>query len=223
MDLLPHYIHQVNPKLKHIYLSFDDAGNLVIRSPRISSREIEQLLLRKSAWITRAREKLQKKKGRTGILDTHSRIYYLGHDYPVSFREHKRRGISIDFDGERFRFDYDRHDPVRYVKHLDLFYKKEAQRIIPPLVKKWAQRMQLTPQEITFRKTKRQWGSCSAKNKLSFNTMLCKVPMECIEYVVVHELAHIRYKHHQKPFWDLVSAYLPDYKQHIQTLKSYTT
>ena len=223
MDILPHYIHQINPKLKHIYLSFDDAGNLIIRSPRISSKEIEQLLLRKSAWITRAREKLKEKKGRTGTLDAHSRIYYLGHDYPVSFHEHKKRGISIAFDGETFQFGYDRHDPARYTKHLDAFYKKEVQRIIPPLVEKWAKRMKLTPQEITFRKTKRQWGSCSAKNKLSFNTMLCKVPMECIEYVIVHELAHIRYKHHQKPFWDLVGTYLPDYKQHMQTLKSYTT
>jgi len=223
MNLLPHYTHQINPKLKHTYLSFDDTGNLIIRSAGLSSKEIEQLLLRKSAWIRRAKERLQQKKGRIGTLDTHSNICYLGHGYPVSLYKHNKRGVSISFDGERFRFEYDRHDPARYAKYLDAFYKKEAQRIIPPLVEKWAKRMQLTPLEITFRKTKRQWGSCSAKNKLSFNTMLCKVPMECIEYVIVHELAHIRYKHHQKSFWDLVGTYLPDYKQHIRTLKNYTT
>lgn len=223
MDLLPPYIHKINPRLKHIYLSFDDSGNLIIRSPKVPLEKIERLLLQKSAWITQARQKVREKKGRITTIDPQTRIYYLGQDYPMCLKQHEKRGISLHFDGIEFCISYDLHDPVRYTKHLDAFYKKEIQRIIPPLVEKWAQRMKLIPQEITFRKTKRQWGSCSAKNKLSFNTMLCKLPIECIEYVIVHELAHIRYKHHQKPFWDLVGTYLPDYKQHMQTLKSYTT
>lgn len=222
MDLLPPYIHQINPKLKHIYLSFDDTGNLIVRSPRVPLKKIEQLLLRKSVWIARAKEKLREKKGHIGTINPHSRIYYLGNDYPVNLLQHKKSGISIDFNDSVFQFAYDTYDPAHFAKHLDAFYKKESQRIIPPLVDQWATRMGLSVEGIAFRKTKRQWGSCSAKNKLSFNTMLCKVPIECIEYVVVHELAHIKYKHHQKPFWDLVSAYLPDYKQQIQTFKTYT-
>lgn len=223
MPFLPRYIHRVNPKLKHIYLSFDDEGRLVIRSPRVSDTEIELLLLRKSAWIARAQQRLREKKGRIERFDDHTRIYYLGSDYPVTYKEERKRGISLDFDGEAFVFAYDLYDPTTFVKKLDAFYKQEAQRIIPPLVEKWADAMGVTPAQITFRKTKRQWGSCSARDRLSFNTMLCKLPLSSIEYVVVHELAHIKHKHHQKVFWELVATHLPDYKTQINTIKTYST
>lgn len=223
MPFLPHYIHQVNPKLKHIYLKFDDEGTLVIRSPKVSALDIELLLLRKSAWIARAQQRLREKKGRIKDFDAHTRIYYLGSDYPVTYHEERRRGISLEFDKETFIFHYDRYDPEAFAKKLDAFYKEEAQRIIPPLVEKWAAAMGVTPAQIAFRKTKRQWGSCSARNRLSFNTMLSKLPMACIEYVVVHELAHIRHKHHQKAFWELVERHLPDYKTQVNTVKTYST
>jgi predicted metal-dependent hydrolase len=83
--------------------------------------------------------------------------------------------------------------------------------------------MQLFPEAIRFRKTKRQWGSCSGKNVLSFNTMLMKLPEEVIAYVVVHELAHIAHKHHQRSFWKLVGQHMPDYEAHIAELHTYTT
>lgn len=51
--------------------------------------------------------------------------------------------------------------------------------------------------------------------------MMMKLPQNVIEYIIVHELAHIAHKHHQKPFWDLVAKHLPEYKTHIATLKTY--
>ena len=83
--------------------------------------------------------------------------------------------------------------------------------------------MALVPTNIRFRKTKRQWGSCSGKNVLSFNTMLMKLPLSVIQYIIVHELAHIKHKHHQKSFWKLVEEHLPDYRQRVAELHTYTT
>ena len=51
--------------------------------------------------------------------------------------------------------------------------------------------------------------------------MMMKLPQNVIEYIIVHELAHISHKHHQKPFWDLVAKHLPEYKMHIAILKTY--
>ena len=83
--------------------------------------------------------------------------------------------------------------------------------------------MGVVPNKLSFRKTKRQWGSCSAKNDLSFNTMMMKLPQDVIQYIIVHELAHITHKHHQKTFWECVEAYLPEYKTQVKELKNYTT
>jgi len=221
--ILPGYTHIVKPSLRHTYLSFDGAGNLIIKSPGVSQHYIEQLLLKKANWITRSRAKILQKKGKSPDFTKESRLYFKGRAYPLKVCPHEKQRTELRFEEEGFTLYSHRHDPVLFQKHIDRFYKKEAQTAIPQLVEKYAQRMQLFPREIRFRKTRRQWGSCSGKNILSFNTMLMKLPEDVIEYVIVHELAHIKHKHHQKRFWELVETHLPRYKTHIKTLHDYTT
>jgi predicted metal-dependent hydrolase len=223
MSLLPKYTHIVNPKLKHIYLTFDDEGNLVIKSPKVPQRKIEQLLLKKASWINNSRVKIQQKKGKALDFSKELECYYLGERYPLTLIQHSKKRVKLHFDGEKLTLFYYTYDERLFHAHLDRFYKNEAHEQIPAHVAFWAEKMNLTPTDIRFRKTKRQWGSCSGKNVLSFNTMLMKLPFNVIQYIIVHELAHIKYKHHQKEFWQLVESYLPDYKRRIKELKNYTT
>jgi len=106
-------------------------------------------------------------------------------------------------------------------RDLDKFYKEESKKIIPPLVAKYSQIMKLYPTNIKFRKNKRTWGSCNYKNGLNFNTLLVKFPLEAIEYVVIHELAHIKQKNHSNKFWLIVETFCPDYKNRIKLFKSF--
>lgn len=223
MSLLPHYIHVVNPKLKHIYLSFDNEGNLVIKSPKVSTKQIEQLLLKKASWIRTAREKIQQKKGKALDFSNVLELYYMGKIYPLTLTRHTQKRVKLDFNGECFTLFYHTYDEALFQRHIDRFYKTEAQKHIPSRVALWAEKMSLSPSDIRFRKTKRQWGSCSSKNVLSFNTMMIKLPEDVIQYIIVHELAHIKHKHHQKAFWQLVEDYLPQYKLQVKELKDYTT
>ncbi|UPT77460.1 M48 family metallopeptidase [Sulfurovum sp. XGS-02] len=223
MSLLPQYTHIINPKLKHIYLSFDDEGNLVIKSPKVAQQKIEQLLLKKSSWINQAREKIQQKKGKPLDFSSDAEVYFMGEAYPLTLLQHSKKRTHLDFDGEAFRLFYHTYDERVFQTHLDRFYKTEAQKHIPGHVACWAQKMRLSPSDVRFRKTKRQWGSCSGKNVLSFNTMMMKLPHDVIQYIIVHELTHIKHKHHQKAFWQLVERYLPDYKEQVAELKNYMT
>ena len=219
---LPNYTHIVNPKLKHTYLSFDDEGHLIIKSPKLPQKQIEQLLLQKAGWIRRSMQKIAQKKGRKPEFTGETKLYYLGDAYPLKIDQHTKKRVHLSFDQTHFLLHYSTFDTEVFQKHIDRFYKTEAERFIPPLVSKWAEKMALTPSHVKFRKTKRQWGSCSSRNVLSFNTTLMKLPQEVIEYVIVHELSHIQHKHHQRPFWQLVEATMPDYKEHIATLKTYS-
>lgn len=223
MSLLPRYIHIVKPKLKHIYLTFDNEGNLVIKSPKVSQQQIEKLLLKKSSWINDSREKIQRKKGKALDFSSAQEVYFMGEAYPLSLGTHSKKRVQFDFDGKNFTLLYHTYDETLFQTHLDHFYKKEAQKHIPSHVEFWAEKMSLPPADIRFRKTKRQWGSCSGKNVLSFNTMMMKLPQAVIQYIIVHELAHIKHKHHQKDFWQLVKSYLPDYETYVTELKNYTT
>jgi predicted metal-dependent hydrolase len=223
MSLLPQYTHIVNPKLKHIYLTFDNEGNLVIKSPKVSQRKIEQLLLKKSSWINDSKEKLQQKKGKPVDYSNILELYYLGKAYPIHLVQHSKKRIHFYFDGEKFTLSYHTYDERLFQTHLDRFYKNEAQEKVPSQVAFWAEKMGLYPTSLRFRKTKRQWGSCSGKNVLSFNTMMMKLPHDVIQYIIIHELAHIKHKNHQKDFWKLVEDYSPDYKQQVKELYKYMT
>ena len=106
------------------------------------------------------------------------------------------------------------------IKNIDKFYRESIEKVIPGLVEKYSKLMNLYPSSIKYRKNKRTWGSCNYKNGLNFNTQLCKFPIEIAQYVVVHELAHIKHKNHSKKFWNLVECYCPDYKEREKLFKT---
>ncbi len=103
---------------------------------------------------------------------------------------------------------------------VDKFYRTKSEEIIKPMVESYSKIMNLSSSSIKYRKNKRTWGSCNYKNGLNFNILLMKFPLVVIEYVVIHELAHIKHKNHSRKFWDLVEKYCPDYKQREDLLKS---
>ena len=107
------------------------------------------------------------------------------------------------------------------IKNLDTFYKKEIIKYLPDLVDIYSKKMNLIPTSLKYRKNKRTWGSCNYKNGLNFNILLMKFPIELMEYVVIHELAHIKHKNHSKKFWDLVKEFCPDYKQREKIFKNF--
>lgn len=99
------------------------------------------------------------------------------------------------------------------------FYRQKAKDYIPDRVADYSQRMQLHPAAITITGAKTRFGSCSGSNRLSFSWRLMQYPIEAIDYVIVHELAHITHKNHGSDFYALIATQLPDWKQRRQLLK----
>ena len=104
---------------------------------------------------------------------------------------------------------------------LQKWLKENALRIFTDVTKQWTKTMQTTFQSVAISSAKTRWGVCSGDNKLRFSFRLLYAPKEVIEYVVVHELAHVRHKNHGKGFWAEVGKYIPDYKQRRKWLKDH--
>lgn len=97
--------------------------------------------------------------------------------------------------------------------------KSLAKQVIPERVEYYSRLMNLYPTDVKITSAKKRFGSCNGKNSLCFSYFLMKYPTEAVDYVVVHELAHIKHHNHGKDFYKLIKKYLPDYKERERLLK----
>ncbi|CAA6823510.1 MAG: Putative predicted metal-dependent hydrolase, partial [uncultured Sulfurovum sp.] len=187
-----------------------------------SLKEIKSFVSKKSPWITKHLEK-QKVKKVNAQIETGSLLYYLGERYLVSVEEELGlKKSTLEFVDSTFVIKT--HIGITQEEilwHINMFYKKKAMELIEPMVEEWSAKMELFPTFVGYRKAKTRWGSCSSRDRVSFSYYLMKLPLSLVEYVVVHELAHIKHKNHSADFWSLVESYLADYKQKEEKIREF--
>ncbi len=199
--------------LKNTYINVDTDGVLVRTNDTTTLEEINKMVTNKSAWISKKLE-LFKRVAINRDINTGSRLYYMGKSYYIGvIKDESSAIITINFTHSKFHIitPLKCSDSELY-NAIEDFYKEKAIEKIIPLTKKWAKIMGVTPEHISFRYSKNRWGSCSSTNRISFNYHLVKLSSSLIEYVVIHELAHIVYQNHSKDFWKLVKNNISDYK-----------
>ncbi len=98
--------------------------------------------------------------------------------------------------------------------------KKRASEILPSKVEHYSQLTGLVPTGIKITSAKKRFGSCSNRNSLCFSYQLMKYSDSCIDYVVLHEIAHIKHHNHSKAFYAFIEKYMPDYKERVKILRS---
>ena len=109
------------------------------------------------------------------------------------------------------------HPPLTDIQQEELI--QAAKQLLPRRVAHYAEIMGVCPTGVRITGAKRRFGSCSPKNSLCFSFLLMQYPKEAIDYVVVHELAHIIHHNHSKAFWKMVECYMPDYRERQRLLK----
>ena len=134
---------------------------------------------------------------------------YITKDARVEVRCNKRvRKADID---DKF-FVHPSSDERYVYTVLEKFYKQKAKEIIAERLHKYEQIMGLYSTKFGITSANTRWGSCSGKNSINFTWKLVMADIDVIDYVGVHEIAHIKEKNHGKNFWNLVGKYYPNYK-----------
>jgi len=104
---------------------------------------------------------------------------------------------------------------------LEQWYRAQAATLLQEKVERWGAELGLNHTRVTIRGQRTRWGSCSRKGNLSFNWKLMMAPEAVIDYVVIHELAHLKEMNHSKRFWRLVAQHCPECHQCKKWLRSH--
>jgi predicted metal-dependent hydrolase len=215
-------IHRTNKKIKRISLALENKNEIIVKTPlKFKSHMIKEIVYEYKEWILKSIQKVPSKNSFEFVSG--GVIPFLGISYPMNLViNEKMKNVKFSLFDEVFTVEYNEScsSYEQFVEGLKLFYKFNAEKIIDPMFDEWTHKTQLFPNKIGYRYAKGRWGSCSHINNISMNYKLLQFEKKSIEYVVLHELCHIQEKNHSKKFWDLVSFYMPDYKQVENTLKS---
>ncbi len=183
----------VRSRRKTLALLVDTEGKLTARAPqRMPVRDIEAFVAQKEPWI-REKQALALKRKET----VHS------------FRFQTPGGLV-----------YEVGQPVtrEYIRRL----RQEAKALLLPRIDYWQTRLGLATRKVSFTSARTRWGSMSSKDGLRLNIALAFCPQRVADYVIVHELAHMRHMDHSSAFWQQVEAWMPDYGVQRAWLKEHS-
>jgi len=203
-------IHEVKPRLKNISIRINEEGEVIVRSSSIAKSTLFDLLQTKELWI---RKHLQNHSQKP-TLQLGKEIFFLGELHQI---EDDQRFSRLQYTLDRLKTADDSHLQKQYYN----FYKTYAQSHLEQRIDHFSKQMKLYPSTLKFRRMKSRWGSCSSHEVITFNTLLMQLSAEHIDYVVVHELAHLKHMNHSKAFHTLVASHLKDANNLRRTMKEY--
>lgn len=192
---------------KNLSMKLNSKGELVVYAPTdISIEYIEKILNSKEKWITTNINKIEKSK----INNNYSKIHFLGNEFTSKIELSNVDNIYFEKD---ILIIKSRNLDDTYIENLlSNWYKMQANIIVKDRVDKLAAKCSLFPTKSIIRNQKTRWGSCNSKKEIRLNWRLILMPYYVMDYIIIHELCHLKYMNHSKDFWSLVEKYDTNYK-----------
>lgn len=194
---------------KTLAIQIKPDGKIEVRCDySVKDAVIRDFVQSKEKWINKHLERIATREKTPLVFG--SKALFLGKEYEITASDDRSY-----FDSEKI---YINKNADIYAA-LGSFYKTAAQKFLPDMVHSKERIMNLYANKIGITAAKTRWGSCSGRNNINFSWRLMMAEPEVIDYVIVHELAHIKEKNHGKRFWQLVEKYEPNYREMQNRLK----
>lgn len=206
---------------RSISLRIDDRGLTVNAPLRASEKWLHSVLQDKADWVVEKLDGWQAKKAPPIFWAEGARIPFRGEEFVLTLTP-KARGAEPQLHGEVLHVPVGMEAEAAHIeKAVTHWYRTEALRVFKECVEHFAPLLQVMPQEIKLTSARTQWGNCSVRGVVRLNWQLVKMPLHLIDYVVVHELAHLHEMNHSPAFWRVVERACPEYKACRAELRSY--
>ena len=213
----------IRKNIKNLHLGvYPPNGRVRVAAPlRVSDDAVRLAVIGKLGWIKRqqARFKAQARQSDREMVSGESH-YYLGRRYRLRVVERNgpsrvvlrnRNTLELQMRGE--------YNAKKREEVLLRWYRERLRELVPPLMAKWEEILDIRAAAFGIRKMKTKWGTCNVTaRRIWLNLELAKKPEKCLEYIVVHELVHLIERHHNDSFIALLDLHLPHWRHHRKIL-----
>ena len=225
-------------RVKYLRLKLSHQGKFKLSVPfNYTQKAVVAFLDKNEAWINKKFTEFQQNSRKND-----GKVEFLGKKYELKFDENAKRvrflkaeffgkngeneGLKKDENGELFGREKNLKDEkcgvilAKNEADFEEFLRKNARKIYAFYVKKWQGHFEKPVVRLSVKKMTTRWGSCNSKKGfINLNLRLITKPLKAIEYVILHELTHLKFAHHQASFYDEISRLMPDFKEREKMLK----
>lgn len=212
------YQTRFSRKAKRITIKVEYPQQIIVSAPKRTPKKIiDKFVKQQQAWI---QQQLKRLKQKSLLIESEDHLLIFGKKYQKinQFQPKHPIGVFIQQDQLLLNFpqEMEKNDVAQ---ELSLFIKKTGRTYLKKRVEQLAGKMKVEYNRLTLRNQKTRWGSCSGQQNLSLNWRLIHYAPKLIDYVIIHELAHLKQHNHSRQFWQLVKQFDSNYKQHRTQLK----
>lgn len=203
---------------KTISIEITPQFNMIVRAPlRCSEKEIQDFIQRKQKWV----EKVITQQSRRivlqipSLLEEGTKIPLFGQWLPIAWSNQKEPVV-----GQNLVLPLKWKGP-NLQKKLIHWLKLQAEEYLTKRTKEWATQVNIPFQSVTITHAKKRLGSCNHKKQIRYTWRIMMLPTSLSDYIILHELAHIKEHSHGKAFWTILKAWMPDLQERKNLLKEY--
>lgn len=221
---IPYSIRRSRRRKKTIEITLDPGEGVLVSAPvSATTADVARIVERRARWIIR--------KSTESVLRPQPKQFVSGESIPYLGRQVRLFVEATDVRRVAVRFDHwsfcvtvpqhlrgdERREAIR--EAITGWYKRRAQERLDGRSRLWADRLSVQVKQVATRDQRQRWGSCAPDGMIRFNWRIVMAEPTLIDYVVVHELLHLKVRNHGPEFWTEVAAALPDYTQRRRRLK----
>ncbi|MBI5659553.1 MAG: M48 family metallopeptidase [Nitrosomonadales bacterium] len=209
-------------KRRSIGLRIDDRGLTVAMPLRASEKWLNSVLQEKAGWVVEKLESWRAKKPVPPQWADGEPVLFRGETFRLRIVPGLFDAPPQLHGGQLVIHVSGADSPETVEKIAEQWYRREALQLFVECAQHFAPLMNVKPREIKLSAARTQWGSCTARGTVRLNWQLVKMPLHLIDYVVVHELAHLVELNHSAAFWRVVGAACPDYAKLRRELRKWS-
>lgn len=207
----------VRKGIKNLHLGvYPPHGRVRVAAPfRVSDDAVRLAVVGKLAWIKRQRARFasQPRQSEREMVSGESH-YFLGQRYRLRVYKQNKAAKVVRRNNATIELHVrEELSTVQRERVLNRWYREQLRELIPPLLEKWQSRLGVQANQWAIKKMKTKWGACNVEaRRIWLNVELAKKPVQCLEYIVVHELVHLLERHHNDTFTAIMNEVLPQWR-----------